>query len=375
MERNLVRRHSAKCPDRKKGPHYLKCSKRPCPLRVVGYDHHRNRVRESLGTRDITRAADRLKDLRARLEAPGAAVHRETIAEAIEAFMDRHAKRAPATQRKYRGVLGRIRGALADDGATHCDQISTELLGCYAAANESATWKWVKDLEVLKAFLRFCIRRKWCTDLELEELKAPRLDEANHVVPFTTGQIVNIIAACEQIGRTSYERRRERAMVLLMRHAGLRLSDVVTLSREHLHGSILVKRAQKNRNWIRVTIPPEVLQALELLPRPKNAEADSQLFFAGQGTLRSLVKGAWRSLSAVFERASVPDGHPHRFRHTLVTELMAKGATYEEIGRILGDSASTIRKHYAKWPLRIRPGKTRFSGRSMAQIWHKRKNG
>ena len=48
----------------------------------------------------------------------------------------------------------------------------------------------------------------------------------------TQSEIVKIIAACDQVGRNSYERRRARAMVLLMRFAGLRISDVVTLSRD-----------------------------------------------------------------------------------------------------------------------------------------------
>jgi hypothetical protein len=50
-------------------------------------------------------------------------------------------------------------------------------------------------------------------------LKRPRLLEANDVKPFTSAEIVRIIAACDQIGRANYERLRARAMVLLMRYA------------------------------------------------------------------------------------------------------------------------------------------------------------
>jgi integrase len=60
---------------------------------------------------------------------------------------------------------------------------------------------------------------------------------------YTRNDIVKIIAACEEFGRTSYERRRAHAMVLLMRYAGLRISDVVTLSRYHIKGNRLEKRA------------------------------------------------------------------------------------------------------------------------------------
>jgi hypothetical protein len=50
-------------------------------------------------------------------------------------------------------------------------------------------------------------------------------------------------------------------MTLLMRYAGLRISDVVTLTREHIKGQHLVKRAVKNNKLIRVELPSSVLEA------------------------------------------------------------------------------------------------------------------
>jgi site-specific recombinase XerD len=47
--------------------------------------------------------------------------------------------------------------------------------------------------------------------------------------------------------------------------------------------------------------------------------------------------------------AGVPGAHNHRFRHTLATQLLAAGATYEDVGDILGSSTAIIRKHYAQW--------------------------
>jgi integrase len=89
---------------------------------------------------------------------------------------------------------------------------------------------------------------------------------------------------------------------------------------------------------------------LEVLPQPKAAPQDGRLFFSsGNASLRSLVKGAARTLAAVFERSGVERAHPHRFRHTLASELLGKGGTYEEIAAILGDSPATIRRYYGKW--------------------------
>ena len=62
------------------------------------------------------------------------------------------------------------------------------------------------------------------------------------------------------------------------------------------------------------------------------------------------MKGiAERSLSAVFKASMVPHAHAHRFRHTLATELLGNGASFEEVADILGNSPEIVRKHYAKW--------------------------
>ena len=54
-------------------------------------------------------------------------------------------------------------------------------------------------------------------------------------------------------------------------------------------------------------------------------------------------------MNAVFKLSGVEGAHPHRFRHTLASELLGKGGTFEEIAAILADSPGTIRRYYAKW--------------------------
>ena len=43
------------------------------------------------------------------------------------------------------------------------------------------------------------------------------------------------------------------------------------------------------------------------------------------------------------------EAHAHRFRHTLATELLGSGATFEDVADILGNSPAIVRKHYGKW--------------------------
>jgi integrase len=56
-----------------------------------------------------------------------------------------------------------------------------------------------------------------------------------------------------------------------------------------------------------------------------------------------------RCLRSVFRKSGVPRAHAHRFRHTLATELLARGASFEDVADVLGNSPEIVRKHYAKW--------------------------
>src|ERR1019366_4485915 len=238
----------------------------------------------------------------------------------------------------------------ANQQLRHVHQIGVETMDSYALWRNKTNWTWIKEIEILRQFFAFCIDREWTRKNPARALKRPRLLEANDVVPFTSAEIVRIIIACDEIGRAKYERLRARAMVLLMRYAGLRVSDVVTLSRDHIDGRHLEKRAVKNRRMIRVELHPDVLKALDVLPHPKAAPRDSRLFFSsGNASVRSLVKGAQRTLAAVFERAKVVSGPPHGSRHTLASEILGRGGTVEDAASILADSPATIRRHYAKW--------------------------
>jgi len=275
---------------------------------------------------------------------------RKMLSEAIEAFHAQHTENASETQRKYKRVLSYLSDYCAREPLRYVDQINVESLDGYALWRNKTNWTWIKEIEILRQFFEFCRDREWTRRNPAKVLKRPRLLEANDVEPFTSAEIVRIIAACDHIGRESYERLRARAMVLLMRYAGLRVSDVVTLSRDHIKGRHLVKRAIKNHQLIQVELHQDVLMALDVLPHPKAGAQGCRLYFAsGNASVRSLVKGAWRTLSAVFARAKVDRAHPHRFRHTLANEILGKGGTIEEVAGILADSSATIRRHYAKW--------------------------
>ncbi len=304
----LQRRHSPRCPDRDKGPNHLKC-RGGCVLRAYGTTDDGRRMRLSLKTRDLQRAARKLTEIEDRISGKP----RKKIVDVVASFGDQHEGNADETKRRYKRILRFFTEFCAREALIYVDQINLEAMDLYAQSRNKNK-SWTKDVELLRQFFEFCRDRDWIHRNPAKALKLPRAQEANDVVPYTHDEIVKIIAACDEFGKYSYERRRARSMTLLMRYAGLRISDVVTLERQHIQGQCLVKRAVKNKKLIRVNLPSSVLESLEVLPLPKAATKDNQRYFASDtAVLRSLVKGAWRTLDAVFKRSGVAGAHPHRF--------------------------------------------------------------
>jgi hypothetical protein len=89
--------------------------------------------------------------------------------------------------------------------------------------------------------------------------------------------------------------------------------------------------------------------ALERLPLPEGEAESPYYFWTGTSDLMSVKKGIWRTLNSVFRLSKVNAAHPHRFRHTLATEILVAGGTIEDVANILGDSPEIVRKHYMKW--------------------------
>jgi integrase len=137
---------------------------------------------------------------------------------------------------------------------------------------------------------------------------------------------------------------------LLLRYTALRISDVALLERSGVREGQIFVRATKNGKPIFLPLPAVLLDALEQLPRPRAAEGESKYYFwSGNGSESADIRDTDRTMRRVYKISGVPGAHNHRFRHKLATELLAAGATYEDVSDILVSSPAIIRKHYAQW--------------------------
>ncbi len=335
----LYRRHLQKCPHAEKGAHYTKCN---CPIWCDG-ELNGKRYRKSLGTRDWGRAGRRL----AKLEEPGAR-QPKPIVDAIKAFHDATETLAQATRTKYRRVLRFFEDSVTARGSRNMDELTVEDIDAYRASREISAVTWLKELEILRQFFQFSAVRKWTDDNPAAGVEKPKNLKSNEVVPYTREEVIQILVACEGIGRTSYERLRARALVLLLRYTALRIADVALLRRDRIRDGQINVRTMKTGHCVRLPVHPEVQAALDILPMPRGGDS-GYFFWSGNGSPDSMVRAAERTLTAVFTASKVTHAHAHRFRHTLATELLEQSWTYEDVADVLGNSAAIVRKHYAKW--------------------------
>jgi integrase len=339
---SLYRRHTPKCPHRSKGQDYIKCN---CPVWCYGQGEDGNQIRESLKTRDWGRAGRRA----AKLESPDAPRFKP-LAEAVTGFEQHIQSLEPSTQRKYKNVLRHFGEYCKSAGLEDLGEVTVDRLDGYRSSRELARTTAQKELETLRQFFGYCRDRDWIKHNPARRIKSARNIKPTDVVPYTADEMARILSACDFVGRAPYERRRARAMVLLLYHTALRISDVATLAKDRVRDGQLYVRTLKTGGMVYLPVPAELQIALDALPTPRGAGDEPRYFFwNGITSKRAVVGIAERTMAAVFKKSKVPDAGAHRFRHTLATRLLGIGASLEDVADILGNSPAIVRKHYAKW--------------------------
>jgi integrase len=249
------------------------------------------------------------------------------------------------------------------EGISKLGDLNVDALEDYQRTRKVSPVTWKVELQALRTFFGYLVNRKWIVTNPARELKSPRNVRPNEVVPYNLREESEILAACDRIGGAMYkrvgavyERLRARAMVLLLRHTALRISDVCTLRKDAISWDEenstwrVLLRTQKSGEPVFLPVPEGLKFILDALPSPRNASQDSAYFFWNGHTAKRAVVGiAERTLAAVFKRSGVKRAHAHRFRHTLATRLLEQGATFDQVADILGNSPAVVRKHYSKW--------------------------
>lgn len=128
---------------------------------------------------------------------------------------------------------------------------------------------------------------------------------------------------------------RDIALVHFLHATGCRVSEVVSVDITDIDFQnrqlVVYGKGGKERT---VYLTPVAAMYLEkyLLTRKDTSKA----LFTGKGSSRLKKNGIEAVMKRLGERAGVNNVHPHRFRRTLATELIARGAALQDVQMILG---------------------------------------
>jgi len=304
---------------------------------------HGEKVRRSLDLRSWEAAVRLIREWE---------IHRPsevlTVQNACDRFLEdcQARKLSGGMQTKYRNVtleLGRKLGTLPLRSVTIDD---------IRRIRES--WKLApmttqKRLEMVRSFFRFCVDSGW---VEKNPSRAIKLSVVRFAptLPFSDEEIERILWACETVREIHPKipagtEKKLKALILLMRYSGIRISDAVMMKRDRIKKGKLFVYTQKTGVPVWVPLPKEVLDALAGCD-----EGDGFYFRRGVGTVKTEITEWQQRLKLVYKIAGLPDGHSHRLRDTFAVALLTKGVPLQTVSVLLGHSSiNTTERHYAPW--------------------------
>jgi integrase len=134
---------------------------------------------------------------------------------------------------------------------------------------------------------------------------------------------------------------RDRALILLCAHGGLRIAEALALAWGDVHGQTLTVQHGKGDKLRQVECSPR-LQAALTAARPDPADPATLVIGSTQTSARERL----RSLA---NRAGVTYRGWHAFRHYAGTRLVRQTGSLEHAARHLGHSSIETTRIYAKW--------------------------
>jgi len=142
-------------------------------------------------------------------------------------------------------------------------------------------------------------------------------------------------------------RSRNTALVQVMFHSALRVSEVVSLDLHQVdfQGHLFMNIRTKGDKQISLPFPDLVSEALERYLKDREPTSDEALFLSNRGT-RMSVRAVQRLLNDYGRMAGIPRPvTPHLLRHSGATEL-ADLAPLRVVQEILGHSSPEVTARY-----------------------------
>ena len=365
-------RHSADC--KYSGDEFWKrCNCR----KHFRYTLHGKQYRRKAGTRSWEEAEKKKRELEDQLAGrmPEQTETRTPIADAVKLFMQ--AKKndglEPPSLAKLQKSVDRVQAFAEQGGLYYLEDINLTHVSTWPWTNYFTTTHALRNNQSrVKSFFRYF---ETAGKLPANPAKAWKSvkGKVEQVSGFTAEEYQNILKAIPGCGWSREMQLKMRALVQVMRYAGLAMVDACCLERSQIHRDkkgqyrIQLKSRQKTSkkahlqpidNAIPIKVGEDLLAVLNGSPR--------YVFwnFSGDGPASDEQKRAvsekyfQRYMRTLLDKAELPNASSHKFRHTLAIEMIRHGATFEDVAAALGNTVAVVAKFYSHEWAKVRQRRT-----------------
>lgn len=272
---------------------------------------------------------------------------------AFDSYLRRMRGLDAGTRRNYvRFVRTFLAAVFADDSVRVEDIAVRDVVGFIADLTERWRPRTVEGAATaLRSYFRF---------LRAEGRRADRLDDAVPMVPHRPTGLVRHLEPrrfeqlVASLDSSSSRGLRDRAIILCMARLGLRASEVAQLRLEDVdwRNAVVRIRARKTGHGALLPLPVEVGAALaDYLQHARPNTATRHVFVLQRQRVGAPISTSivGRAVDNALRRAGVPA--PMRganlLRHSLATDLLARGAGLREIADLFGHTSLATTRIYA----------------------------
>ena len=204
-----------------------------------------------------------------------------------------------------------------------------------------------RGLSVVRGFIRFLERRGLASSPALAVLRAPKLSRGIPK-PLAVADAAEILEAPASFVASSWQAKRDIAVLILLYGCGLRISEALGLTRTAAPQGEQITITGKGNKQRLVPVLPVVRQAIAdyLTACPYPLHGDGPLFVGARGGPLSprLVQ---KQMETLRRALGFPEtATPHALRHSFATHLLAGGGDLRAIQELLGHASLSTTQRY-----------------------------
>ena len=264
----------------------------------------------------------------------------------------RDRRRSPHTVRAYLGAANRLIAATGADEWLALARLDAGALRTHLAArradglgNASAA----RELSALKALLGHAREQAGMSDSAGPRLRGPRVKKGLPR-PVTPDDAVNLAATVAEAASEDWIGARDRAVLLLLYGAGLRIAEALSLTAAEAALSETLRVTGKGGKQRVVPVLPVVRDAVAdyVARQPFTLLPGTPLFRGAKGGALSAGM-VQKAVAAARIALGLPaTATPHALRHSFATHLLGAGADLRSLQELLGHASLGSTQIYTK---------------------------